>query len=225
MKGKRTLAFSFTLLLSLVIVNYNSIREVINWHRQEALSEAAWNGDIKRIKLLLLAGADVNSCVSEGGCPLITASSGGQTETVRFLLDKGGNINIRNENGRTALTDAVYNNHIATVRLLLSRGADVNARADGYTLLDRASHKGQTEVASLLLANGAGSNGDSDVALRIAIINHHPEIVKLLLDKGIDVNKEYDSESHSTLPSALHLAIKSGSPEMIKMLKQAGAKR
>lgn len=67
-----------------------------------ALSEAASNGRIDAMKLLLARGADLKV----GNPPLIAAAcggNGGYRKAVKFLLDLGCDVNVLDEFGSTAL--------------------------------------------------------------------------------------------------------------------------
>ena len=62
----------------------------------------------------------------------------------------------------------------------------------GRTALMNASQNGHTEVAKLLIENGAVVNkaeNDGWTAFMSASRNGHTEIVKLLIENGADVNK------------------------------------
>jgi len=146
----RSVAFSSTLILSLVIVNsMPRFKE----RRQRYFSEAAMDGSLHRLQLLHLAGANVNA---RANCclPLFLAASEGRLEAVRYLLDEGADVNAREQHGNTALTEATYYGHIPVIKELLVRGADINAVSDGGTALDIALSRNQTAVVDLLTHQG-----------------------------------------------------------------------
>jgi uncharacterized protein len=75
------------------------------------------------------------------------------------------------------------------------------------------------DVVKLLLAAGADINGDGGEALRTAIQQEDPGLLKFLLDAGADANA---SKSWGSTP--LHRAAHLGQIECAKLLLQAGAK-
>lgn len=71
-----------------------------NYERKPILFEVK---SIAMAKLLLDAGADINSQTKLGNTALIHASMVGNIELVKFLIDRGADVNIKNSNKRTAL--------------------------------------------------------------------------------------------------------------------------
>lgn len=69
-----------------------------------ALHEAALQGHIEIVELLIENGADVNikSIEMFGDTPLIDASANGHLDVVKYLLKNGADPTIRNAKGLTA---------------------------------------------------------------------------------------------------------------------------
>ena len=61
------------------------------------LHDAAWAGDVARIRRLLAAGADVNGFDSDQKAPLHLAAADGHVEAINTLIDAGANVDARNE--------------------------------------------------------------------------------------------------------------------------------
>ncbi len=117
----------------------------------------------------------------------------GVTQVARYCLDNGADIESKTDLGETALHLAVLNEHENLVLLLLERGANVEAPMDnGSKPLYIAAIQGHIRIAKLLLrahANPKSFNTKTlKTALDQAITNNHLEIVKLLLDAGVDIN-------------------------------------
>jgi hypothetical protein len=121
------------------------------------------------------------------------AARRGATQVARHCLDNGADIESKTDLGETPLHLAVLNEHDKLVLLLLERGANVEAAMDnGSKPLYIAATQGHIQIAKLLLrahANPKSLNSKAfKTALDQAIANNHLEIVKLLLDAGLDIN-------------------------------------
>ena len=124
------------------------------------------------------------------------ASLFGLTETVREQLLEGADVNARaHETGVTALLGASRWGHEQTVRLLLRNGADVDVQdVYGHTTLDLACLAGCAPVMQLLLDHNVSiSHPHGTHALWTASTEGHFEIVKMLIELGVDVNAKSDS--------------------------------
>ena len=92
------------------------------------LHDAARDGDVKRVTLLLDQGTDITEPDTAGEPALLVASLAGRPDVVALLLDRGCDIEIRNKGGLTALHAAAYGGNLDTVKLLLAKGADVKPK-------------------------------------------------------------------------------------------------
>ena len=70
--------------------------------RELALREAAYEGRLKIVSLLLTSGVDINAKDSWGQTALMKAASFGQKRVVKFLLQSGSDKNITDNQGLTA---------------------------------------------------------------------------------------------------------------------------
>jgi uncharacterized protein len=142
-----------------------------------ALTHAALTGSPEALKILLDAGADVNTNGNHG-TPLILAAFLGHYECVRILLDRGADINAQTDEGETGLMllvayteNAKPNNkeiikgkmlssimgidRLKTAKLLLDKGADVNVKnKKGKTASMLAEEKGNPQMVELLKQAG-----------------------------------------------------------------------
>jgi ankyrin repeat protein len=95
----------------------------------------------------------------------------------------------------TFLHDAVSYGKIDVVKLLIDHGIDVNKKGgtrDAEALTD-AAFEGYIDIIKLLVENGAAIDVSTFARnpLFAAIYNNHFEVVKYLVDKGIDTKVTY----------------------------------
>jgi ankyrin repeat protein len=132
----------------------------------------------------------------------------------RMLIEHGGEINARALNGWTPLHAVAKNGDsvVATTRLLIESGADVNAKA----------MKSRTPLHAAVLGASIDSFGE-DVLSDPRYLDREPkvetvEVVKLLLEKGADVDSRMDDGC-----TALDVARGKILAEVEKVLLGAGA--
>jgi ankyrin repeat protein len=108
--------------------------------------------------------------------PLLYAARDGRIESAKLLLGAGAEIEHTDANGITPLLIAITNNHIEMARYLIDRGANVKA-VDWYgrTPLWAAVETRNMDVDSSTFENGVD---------RAPVL----ELIKVLLDKRVDVN-------------------------------------
>lgn len=140
---------------------------------------------------------------------LYRAAANGHTDMVRHVLSRELRTEATSVNGDTALYRCVAQGHTAIALLLLQSGADPNilaasqreaeAQLLGEAPLYRAVYDNNKSLVVLLLEYGAlvdAKNRNSETALYRATygnggdVNIAGEIVKLLVEKGADINFE-----------------------------------
>ncbi|KAH6715676.1 putative kinase D-interacting substrate of kDa [Leptodontidium sp. MPI-SDFR-AT-0119] len=145
-------------------------------------------------RLLIDRGADVNASHPTKGTALHIAIEKsrqvrGEAELAQLLLRNGANIH-RTTKWRPVLHAAVEVGSEKLVQLLLRYDADINeAAGDGATVLSIAGKEGLKEIGQLLIENGANLKAQGTTALEWAAWRAHAEMVRWLLDNGVDVNE------------------------------------
>lgn len=122
------------------------------------LIEAAWNGHVRLVELLLRRGADVEHQDDDGCTALHRAARSGHMEVVLVLLGSGASVRRRDHEDGNALRHACESNHMRVALLLLQhmgrRG--LNARDDDWaTVLLNCCRWGQPLMVKALLLAGA----------------------------------------------------------------------
>jgi outer membrane protein assembly factor BamB len=91
----------------------------------EALWQAARDGDTAAITAALAKGADVNAKSRYDVTPLFFAASSGRLEAVKLLVSRGANVNAQDTFYRARAAEmAITNGHVDVTLYLLQNGAD-----------------------------------------------------------------------------------------------------
>jgi ankyrin repeat protein len=213
-----------------------------------SLHEAAADGDLEQVKLLLAKGLDVDTRGEKGMTPLHLAAEEGHKNVVELLIAKGADINVVERNGAKPVWLAMANDHRDIVDLLIQKGAkvlpmklaacfgdtdrvtkliregiDVNAKGanKGRMALHWAVARGHKDTAELLIKNGANVSGRANTLwtpLHVAASNAQKEMVELLMAHGADIT----AKSHNSY-TPLHVAIWGESAKVVEMLIAKGA--
>lgn len=163
---------------------------------------AAAAGHLPLVKLLVRAGANVNSTTRTHSTPLRAACFDGHYDIVKFLVENGADIEIANRHGHTCLMIACYKGHIRIAKYLLSLNADVNRKSvKGNTALHDCAESGSLHILKMLLGHGATMDVDSYgmTPLLAASVTGHTHIVEHL------INVEYGLVTRQQRIDALEL--------------------
>ncbi|HSV15522.1 MAG TPA: ankyrin repeat domain-containing protein, partial [Tepidisphaeraceae bacterium] len=208
---------------------------------------AAEVGDVQIIRELLAAGSRVDpppragppkdkmeEVYLEKGSALTIAARHGRAEAVAELLKAGADPKFVDGEGRTAYDWARKSQNAQMLKALIDAGA---APIGGATLGDlvAAAEAGDCEGIRAALKAGIGVDekdkatyDSSSVvcgglsALMLAARGGHVDAVKLLLERGANVNALSDDIAHGARPALIY-AVAAGQAATVKQLLDAGA--
>jgi ankyrin repeat protein len=193
--------------------------------------------DIAKVKLLLSRGADAKAVSQRGRTAVfIAARNDASSAAVKLLMAAGADPKASDAAKMTVLHSAAVGNDTDTIRLLVDAGADVNAAdALGFTPLIHSAGHHNIEAVKLLLAKGANVNAVTGAGFNkvkagtVGLGNFtpltaaslgSPELIKVLLDAGADVNVP-DARGLTAL--MLAVATDKQQPEVVRLLLAKGA--
>ncbi|KOB76652.1 putative sex-determining protein fem-1 [Operophtera brumata] len=181
---------------------------------------AAAAGHLPLVKLLVRAGANVNSTTRTHSTPLRAACFDGHFDIVKFLVENGAGKNPESQRPLLKLLQRaganfhsmtqMHSSHLRSkvfdiFKFLVENGTDVNRKSvKGNTALHDCAESGSLVILKLLLGQGASMDVDS--------------YGKYLLTLNADVNRK--SVKGNT---ALHDCAESGSLVILKLLLGQGA--
>jgi ankyrin repeat protein len=159
-----------------------------------ALAAAAQQGNIERVRSLLVQAADVNDAQGDGMTALHWAVYNGDLDMARLLLEAGARRDAATRlEGVTSMQLASTAGRPDLVALLLQAGAASDAaNALGATPLMQAAAAGSDDTVRLLLDAKADPNAVEPVRgqtpLMFAAAFNRPSVIKLLAQRGAAVN-------------------------------------
>lgn len=200
---------------------------------EKSYFQAIRNDDISAIKAFFDTEINPNARSEKGETPLTFAVQNCEFKTVKVLAEKT-NISEQDKFGQTPLHLALSQNKEEIFDYLLENGADINiggakGTLKNQTVLYLAVTRGREDLAQKLLERGANPNiidSEGGTVLSEACIGApvNPEIIRMLLEKGADVNKK---EPNGATPLIYIAANKQTTSDkrtaVVKMLLAAGA--
>jgi len=152
---------------------------------EESFRQAALEGDLDKVQLLLKQRVKCDVSDQEGHTALMFAAYNGHSEIILALLDAGAEVDQKDLMDRTALLYGATGPFPETVKILLDHGADPNQvdSDEHFSPLMHAAAEGNLEVVKVLLDHGAKKalkDVDGDDASSFAAQAGHGHVVEYL---------------------------------------------
>lgn len=197
-------------------------KDSIRLRDRSPLLWAVQNNSVDRVKLLLDAGANIQSRDDRGQTSLWWAVEKSNVAMVKLLLDRGANVELKDKKDRTPLHWAVQKGKVDIVKQLLNANANIESKDDnGETPLWRAARSGVVAIVKLLLNAGANTESKDSYGhtlLSWAEYYENVGMVKLLLNAGANIELK-DTRGRTLLWEAA----RNGNVNMVRLLLHAGA--
>lgn len=142
-----------------------------------------------------------------------------------FILISTSHIGINycfaiSSSDKNKLREACANGDLDKVKDIVGGTSDVDIDLGfGITPLSISCEKGQLEIAQYFINRGAKLSNKKYMPFQLAVGNGHLEIVKIILDSGVDVNAKFHDGG-----TALMEASNEGQISIVKFLLTKGAK-
>ncbi|KAK7074366.1 hypothetical protein SK128_009451 [Halocaridina rubra] len=176
-----------------------------NKRQETPLHFASYTGNVKIIKLLVHAGANITAIDKEGNTPLHVAISAKQIDAVQELL------NFRKN-------EKEYLNKLLTTTNNIKKAP-----------LHIAARTGSVKVLKMLIGNGADATAideDGYTPLHVAVENNNDDVVDELLKHQENKNENFSDlldVPNNAQKTSLHFAAHTGNLDIFKRLLEAGA--
>ncbi|XP_052079021.1 uncharacterized protein LOC127717166 [Mytilus californianus] len=208
-----------------ILIGYDAHIDCKTNNNETPLYFASKKHNCRIIEILISKGA----CMFETSkltklSPLCLIKEKDDVQLLRTLLHSLKNKNTSFSFVFAELEKACFSNDSKFLRIILEMNINVDAQlSSGDTALTIACSEGFKTIAEMLLntkANIYGLCHNNRNPLQLACLNHHPEIVNMLISKNVDCN--YIS-CRSTLPFPLHISCMMNDYESIEALIQSDA--
>ncbi|XP_046838549.1 ankyrin-1-like isoform X2 [Vespa crabro] len=158
------------------------------------------------MKFLITNGADINATERDGRTPLCLLVKHNGTSEMVTFFVKNG-ADLNNKGGGSPLYWAIYCRDIRLQTLLIELGTDVNSVIDSHDHLKAPLHLVHNlSVVKLLIDKGANVNITDKSNSTPLHYANHLSIVKCLVENGADINAK-NSEGNTPLHTAFNFPI------------------
>ncbi len=217
---------------SIVYNDFDAIKKLvedgvdIHQNNDNAFLIACFFGNVEIIDYFLNKGVDINaSSVKDNridkytlfGNGLSLAIDNNQWEAFEYLLKKKIKVDL---DDCLALEKIIFKKEFVRAQVLMEKGADINQTNS----LVNAIMQNQWSIAKFIInETNADIHVKDDLALRMFCNNGKFEFIKLLVEKGANINSVPVAEKNGFNDTALTYSIKKYSPEIFNYLIDNGA--
>eukprot|EP00210_Caulerpa_lentillifera_P005662 g5415.t1 len=198
--------------------------EVVNRRGFTPLILAALNGDLVLVRLLIDFKAQIDAQTNAGYTALHVAAARGHLDVLQYLIKHGANLRLKAKRGETPLLFATLYGQRPSVHFLLQNGATLNSTTNaGFNVLHLAALYGHLSIVEYLVSEtgvdlDTRQNKTGATALFLAAEKGFPEVVKILLTSGADLNQTTVQDV-----SPLFVASQQGHVSVVELLINNGA--
>lgn len=195
--------------LLMVLLKLGNGNANANWNGETPITCAAKRCSQSEVKVLMTAGAYINTRDGQGFTPLLRALAAGCDSLASEFISHGADIRVETTTGENALQIACVKCMSNAAEDLLEKGLPVDHKDNqGRTALDSAVQNDCLPIATALLDNPFTNVTEEDnsgqTALFIAIQGSGDQsLLSMLLDKGADVNHEDQNGKTPLMVAAL----------------------
>ncbi|KAK6353776.1 hypothetical protein TWF730_008203 [Orbilia blumenaviensis] len=216
----RKLGDDWNSLLSLVAGRPDIAELLIDqgMYSKEDLGDAAWNGCLELVELLVENGTGFTPLTNVPGeeevlhidQALFWATSAGHKRVVELIIEKTGRIHGKAL--ELAVGDDPTQSHKDIVELLLDKGVDLTEYC--RKAAKKAAETGDLEVIKILIGRGLDLSVGCGDMLQLASGAGHVEVVRFLIENGADLKTFGEG--------ALNTAAGRGHEQVVKFLLEQG---
>ncbi len=193
--------------------------------------QAAIKGDYDVVASAIKNDPDIVNRPIDGGWTLLYAAAyGDQPEIIEFLIESGADpdLPIGGPHG-DATTRAL---HTATDQMILKMSLFARPHPSPMRPVHAAAEEGNARAMKALAEGGANLQLPgglfSELPIMVAAKKGHAEVVRVLLDAGVDPNTRVVSDSPNDpdthfVDTTLEVAARNGHAEVVKLLLEQGA--
>ncbi len=192
LKHRGSLLFKAT--ESIISRSPKSLREASDAEGSKPLHVAIDKDHAGIMKVLLAAGADIESKNNWGRTPLHQAIISNRRDCLDILLTNNADINVVDARGMSPLHWAAKTGHLDVIDKLLAKGADrYGFDLDGNQPMHQAAWVGRVLAVETLLHERDDlktRTKQGETLLHIACLNKNLELASYLINNGVEVNPE-----------------------------------
>ncbi|XP_061179385.1 putative ankyrin repeat protein RF_0381 [Saccostrea echinata] len=179
-----------------LINKYSDLVEMITSDDRAVLHYVGYGGNIALFKFLTDKGLDVRKKTNTGKTALHICCENGELEMSMYLVNKYPDLlEMGTSEGETVLHYAAFGGNTDVFKFLLEMGLDVQKKTNtGKTVLHMCCENAELEMSKYLVNKYPDlveiCDNDGINAIHYAVYGENIDVLKLLIDKDVDVRKK-----------------------------------